>query len=57
MSDTIAAPREESKTITISREEYDEMVEDQKFLDCLRAAGVDNWDGYSFAQEMMKSEW
>lgn len=28
--------------------------EDLSFLECLRAAGVDNWEGYSVAQDMMK---
>jgi len=38
-------------TITISRELYKELVEDVRFLRCLEHAGVDNWDGYEFAQE------
>lgn len=32
--------------ITISREEYMELLKDSRFLECLRAAGVDNWEGY-----------
>jgi len=44
-------------TITISKEEYDELKSDARFLDCLRAAGVDNWDGYGFAlEEYQESE-
>lgn len=35
---------------------YEEMVEDQIFLQCLQAAGVDNWDGYYEAQEMMEED-
>lgn len=38
--------------ITISREYFDELVEDQKFLNALRACGVDNWDYYGDAQDM-----
>ena len=34
--------------------ENDEMSEDSEFLNCLRAAGVDNWSGYSDACELMK---
>lgn len=26
------------------------------FLDCLKACGVDNWDGYGLAQEMYEGE-
>lgn len=39
--------------VTIHREVYDEMVEDIAFLRALEGAGVDNWDGYGDAQEMM----
>ncbi len=42
----------ESKTITISIEEYDSLVEDRDFLDCLEACGVDNWEGYEEARKM-----
>lgn len=38
-------------TVTISRDEYDELLSDQAFLNCLRNAGVDNWDGFDFAVE------
>jgi len=42
------------ETITISKKEYEELLKDSQFLDCLRGAGVDNWDGYDHAMEMMK---
>ena len=32
------------------------VVEKAEFLDCLKACGVDNWDGYFDAQEMMWPE-
>lgn len=44
---------DEEEMVTITREEYDELKATEKFMDCLDAAGVDNWDGYGFAQEMM----
>ena len=40
--------------VTISRAEYDRLKVDQEFLECLQAAGVDNWSGYDYAQEMME---
>lgn len=43
-------------TITIDREEYEQLLEDQAFLYALQAAGVDNWQGYVEAQEMMDEE-
>lgn len=44
------------ETVTISKEEYDELLESQRFLECLEHAGVDNWDGYEFAQEEYNSQ-
>jgi hypothetical protein len=41
------------KTITISQDEYDQLRSDSEFLECLHSAGVDNWDGYDVAQDMM----
>lgn len=35
------------------RAQLEKVQEDSEFLECLKAAGVDNWDGYSEAQEMM----
>ena len=40
-------------TVTISVKEYEQLKEDSKFLNCLISAGVDSWDGYSYAQEML----
>lgn len=42
--------------ISVNEAAYDEMSEDSRFLCALRNAGVDNWDGYEEAQEMIK-EW
>jgi len=42
--------------ITITQEQYNELITDQQFLEALRAAGVDNWDGYDYAVEMI-NEW
>ncbi len=44
------------ETVTISKTEYNELLEDQKLLDCLRGAGVDNWEGWDFAMEDFHSE-
>ena len=41
------------KTITISQDEYDQLRRDSEFLECLYSAGVDNWDGYDVAQDLM----
>lgn len=47
---------EENSMAEEFREELESVQEDAEFLNCLRAAGVDNWDGYSEAQEMMWPE-
>lgn len=41
--------------VTIDKKEYDELVKDSEFLQALQEAGVDNWGGYSFAVEILKS--
>lgn len=42
------------ETVTISKKEYEELLEDQLLLQCLQGAGVDNWEGYDYALEMME---
>lgn len=32
----------------LSEAEYESLLEDSKFLQNLRGAGVDNWDGYHY---------
>ncbi len=44
-----------SKTITISVEEYNDLLDDAEFLNALRMAGVDNWDGYDEAIDIYQS--
>ena len=44
----------ENPTVTISVEEYNELLDEKAFLDILRACGVNNWDGYSDAHEMYR---
>ena len=44
------------ETVTISKKEYDEMQAKIEFLECLEAAGVDNWQGYDDAQAMYRGE-
>ena len=38
-------------TVTLTKAEYDELLEDSAFLLDLQGAGVDNWEGYDFACE------
>ena len=40
------------RKIEITEEEYNELINNQKFLYALQAAGVDNWEGYEGAEEI-----
>lgn len=40
------------KTILITQEEYDELKRDQLWSEALSSAGVDNWDGFDYAQDI-----
>jgi len=40
--------------IEIEEEEYLALKRDQIWLICLEGAGVDNWEGYEYAQEMFE---
>ena len=41
----------DKNTVTISIEEYESLLEDRRILRALKAAGVDNWEGYEHAFE------
>lgn len=42
-----------NETVTISKKEYESLLKDSLFLECLQGAGVDNWSGYDYAIEIM----
>lgn len=42
------------ETVTISKRVYDTLLKAAEKLECLEAAGVDNWEGYGYAMEMME---
>lgn len=41
-----------NEMITILQSEYDSLIEDRKWLQCLESAGVDNWSGYEYARDL-----
>ena len=43
----------EKEMITITKEEYNNLLKNSKFLNHLYAFGVDEWEGYSSAREIM----
>ncbi len=42
----------DEEMVTITKKEYDELIDRSTWLTCLENAGVDNWSGYSFAREL-----
>lgn len=46
----------EPEQVTISREEYDSLIQSSRWLECLESAGVDNWSGFDYARELL-DEW
>ena len=45
-----------SKMVTITEEEYQSLLDDQLWLNCLENAGVDNWSGYDYARQLYNEE-
>ena len=46
----------ETEMVTISADQYEQLLEDSSWLSALRGAGVDNWEGYDYAMEILR-EW
>ena len=44
------------EVITITKKEYESLLEDSKWLRVLENAGVDNWEGYDYARELYDNE-
>lgn len=42
----------ETGIVTITQDELNQLKDDSLFLNALRSAGVDNWECYSFAQDL-----
>lgn len=42
--------------VRMSKAQFVEIFDQIRFLDALRAAGVDNWEGYSHAYRIMNGE-
>ncbi len=44
---------EDKEMVSISKTEFDRLIQDQKWLQALEAAGVDNWEGCEQAQDLL----
>jgi len=47
----------ENNTMTITMDDYKTLQRNSIFLNALRNAGVDNWDGYSYALEIFRQSY
>lgn len=52
----MALTLEERQQICITVAQYEELLDDQKLLDALRACGVDNWEGWDDAIRLYNGE-
>ena len=43
-------------SVTISQAEYQNLLDDSAFLEALRAAGVDNWEGFDEAVRIYQED-
>ncbi len=46
----------EEQMVTIPLKDWESAVEDQTWLRCLEDAGVDNWEGISFACQLLEED-
>ena len=44
----------EQKMVTITKKEYNRLLDSAEWLSYLEAAGVDNWEGYDYAHELQR---
>lgn len=47
---------EPQELVTIPKSEYDSLKGDANWRACVEAAGVDNWQGFDYAMEMLREE-
>lgn len=50
----ITASTAKNEFVTISKAEYESLLEDSLWLECLNAAGVDNWSGIDYAHDLWR---
>lgn len=46
----------EQEMVLIPKSEYESLLKDSRWLQCLEDAGVDNWQGYDYACDLWKEE-
>lgn len=57
LKDTLTKALNSLEGYTLVKTEYlMDLIDDSDLLDCLKVAGVNNWDGYDAALEMFNDE-
>lgn len=46
----------EGERIEVDLDKWNRLLEDSAWLACLEVVGVDNWEGYSTAWQLLKGE-
>ena len=46
-----------NELVEITKEEYSKLLEDQRWLQALESAGVDNWEGYDWAVDLFNGNY
>lgn len=47
---------EDDTEVILKLEDWQNLVQDQRLLNALQQAGVDNWDGYDFALDILDGD-
>lgn len=47
---------ETEDTVTISKSEYNSLLRDEQKLQAFESAGVDNWQGYDDAMDILRED-
>jgi hypothetical protein len=53
LSEAVTIEKQIRDTVTISVNEYANLENRSEWLSCLEQAGVDNWEGYSYARDLL----
>jgi hypothetical protein len=48
---TTPETKDQEETVTITKKQYQELLDDSLILNCLRNNGVDNWEWYGEAMD------
>jgi NADH/NAD ratio-sensing transcriptional regulator Rex len=56
MEEGMAIKGDTNDLVTIPKTVFKRLIESEKFLEALQAAGVDNWEGYEYAVEALEDD-